>query len=120
MTQIAFTNGAALFRMNANGTGTTAVVGDANNDPDWSPAGTLLSYDDRAADNCNFSRLDVVQPSGAGHQDLTNDTSCNYIVEGNSFAPNAQRIAYWSNALFCPPTCADGGLFTIKPDEGNP
>ena len=27
MTQIAFTNGAALFRMNANGTGTTAVVG---------------------------------------------------------------------------------------------
>ena len=116
-TKIAATNGAALGTMNPDGSGVVSVVTGANADPDWSPAGDRITYQDTGyPENCHFARLNVVKVDGTGDQALTHDMNCDYRIEGNSWAPNADRISYWSTAEFCPPTCADGGLFTIKPD----
>jgi hypothetical protein len=117
-TRVAFTNGAALFTMNPDGSGVFGVIAGANNDPDWSPAGDLIAYGDLGDPPhfCDFSRLQRVRFDGTDNQQLTDDMDCNYELAGSSWAPNAQRIGYYSVAGFCPPACADGGLFTIKPD----
>jgi WD40-like Beta Propeller Repeat len=115
-TRIAFTNGNTLFTMNPDGTQVTGVFGNANNDPDWSSDGGRIVYSDIGAVNADRPRLHAVDPNGANHQELTDDTSQNYIIEGSSWAPNAQRVAYFSFGDFCPPTCADAGFFTIKRD----
>jgi Tol biopolymer transport system component len=120
-TRIVFTNGPGIFSMNPDGSQVFGItVG--NDDPDWSPAGDLITYEfSNKVTNCAFYELDVVHADGTGAHEIDGNRKCEVSVAGSSFSPDSQKIAFYNFDEFCnpPPAPCDKGLKTVNTDGTN-
>jgi uncharacterized repeat protein (TIGR01451 family) len=116
-TEIVFDNGVAAFRMRPDGTFTSGPIWSGGvSDPDWSADGQFLSIESSQGKFCDSRRdLVILRVDGTGYSNVTNYpcSSTDFTVSGNSFSPDAQRVAYYQydQCIELPPPCP-------KPEEG--
>jgi uncharacterized repeat protein (TIGR01451 family) len=118
-TRIVFTNGPGIFSMNPDGTGIFGI-GSGHANPDWSAAGDLIAYQFSDRNNCDFYELFVIRADATGGaHEIDGNQKCVVDVEGLSFSPDAQRIAFFNADANCGNPCPDRGLQTVNPDGTN-
>jgi hypothetical protein len=118
-TRIAFTAASGLLTMNPDGSDIVDTQGRGSGHNEWSPDGSLIAAEFGSA-GCHFNKLLIVHVDGSGYQTLVDvpPNDCHLNVSGVTWAPDAQRIAYYAaEEEGCPGgPCTDTGFFTVKPD----
>lgn len=117
--QSPFTGLGPLFLIGSDGTGATRLTtsGSVNEDPSWSPEGTLIAF---ISDRSGNRDIWTVRPDGTGLRQVTTTPD---IQEAHvDWSPDGTRVGYDAcrSATFpCPGTTPDYEILTADPDGTN-